>query len=262
MLNKQRSKSISEIRKSSSFNSLTALKREEDFEKELERWMEELGAKREKMYSCVELFSLMQSNNMLLRCMQHNNVLTLYCLTERKVLCVNCIYGVTRHRTHKIVPLKDCAEEIYQDNQHLKKMLDQDLKLLEGNIRACQDNHLVFDRELKKTLADLEAEYKRKSEQLRSQFEKQTEEAARLFEPMIEKSKALEKGIEELKFKIWETLSKVGLGKRSDPNNNDNEVIRQVYCASISEITKITVKKITPRQLEKLKLKKSKLNLS
>lgn len=90
------------------------------------------------MYSCVEIFNLLQSNSMQLRCMQHNNVLTLYCLTERRVLCVNCIYGVTRHRTHKVLPLRDCMDEILLDNRDLKTILDEDLKALENNIITSQ----------------------------------------------------------------------------------------------------------------------------
>ncbi len=51
------------------------------------------------------------------RCMQHNNVLTLYCLTERRILCVNCIYGITKHRTHKVIPLRDSYDDINKDNK-------------------------------------------------------------------------------------------------------------------------------------------------
>lgn len=55
-----------------------------------------------------------------MRCVQHNNILTLYCLTERKVLCVNCNYSDYKHKTHKIVPLKDSGKYIYEDNVLLK----------------------------------------------------------------------------------------------------------------------------------------------
>jgi len=68
------------------------------------------------MYACIELFNLMQSNSMQLRCMKHNNTLSLYCLTERRILCVNCIFGVTKHRTHKIMPLRDSENYINEDN--------------------------------------------------------------------------------------------------------------------------------------------------
>jgi len=88
----------------------------------------------------------MHSNNMQLRCMQHNNTLTLYCLTERRVICVNCIYGVTKHRTHKIIPLKDSITEIVQDNQILRHIIDSDLKVLEEGIKNSQMNTVIIEK--------------------------------------------------------------------------------------------------------------------
>ena len=72
----------------------------------------------------------MHSNNMQLRCMQHNNILTLYCLTERRILCVNCTYGVAKHRTHKVLPLKDSTNYVTDDNILLRDIIDNDLKVL------------------------------------------------------------------------------------------------------------------------------------
>lgn len=92
------------------------------------------------MYTCIDLFNLMQSNNMQLRCTDHNNILTLYCLSERRILCVNCNYGGNRHRTHKILPLKDSTKHITEDNEALKEILNSDLKKLEESIKNCQEN--------------------------------------------------------------------------------------------------------------------------
>ena len=75
---------------------------------------------------------------MQLRCLQHNNILTLYCLTERRVLCVNCTYGMTKHRTHKVLPLNDTKDYISEDNKVLRLLIDKDLKLLEENIKNSQ----------------------------------------------------------------------------------------------------------------------------
>lgn len=89
---------------------------------------------------------------MQIRCLHHNNILSLYCLTERRILCVNCIFGITRHRTHKVLPLKDSAKYVSEDNQLLKEIIDTDLKSLEESIRNSQDNTLVLERELKRAL--------------------------------------------------------------------------------------------------------------
>lgn len=98
------------------------------------------------MYACIDLFNLMQSNNMQVRCLQHNNVLTLYCLTERRVLCVNCTYGVTKHRTHKVLPLRDSGKYITEDNELLRGILGTDLRCLEDSIKNCQENTYILER--------------------------------------------------------------------------------------------------------------------
>lgn len=69
---------------------------------------------------------------------------------------------------------------------------------------------------------------------------------------MINNSRTLEKILEEFKFKIWETLSKVGIGKRSEGNNSDIEVSKQVLCVSMSEISKVLIKRISDRDQEKI----------
>lgn len=109
-----------------------------DVTQEIEKKEKELTSKKEKLCACINLFNLMQSNNMQLRCSQHNNILTLYCLTERKVLCVNCNYGDFKHKTHKILPLKDSNSYINEDNILLKEILNKDLKEIEQSIRNCQ----------------------------------------------------------------------------------------------------------------------------
>jgi hypothetical protein len=87
----------------------------------------------------------MQSNRQPIRCMQHNNTLTLYCLTERKILCANCTYGVDTHRTHKVLPLKDSAKYINEDNQELKNILKDDLRRLEESIKNSHTNRLTLE---------------------------------------------------------------------------------------------------------------------
>lgn len=58
------------------------------------------------------------------RCFKHDNDLSLYCLNERKILCVNCFYGDQKHRCHKVMPLKDSLLEVEKDNESLLKILE------------------------------------------------------------------------------------------------------------------------------------------
>lgn len=96
---------------------------------------------------------------MQLRCMQHNNILTLYCLTERRVLCVNCTYGVTKHRTHKVAPLRDSISYVTDDNILLRDSIDNDLKVLEESLKNSQENSYLLEKEMKRTLEKVEENF-------------------------------------------------------------------------------------------------------
>ena len=73
----------------------------------LDKLIKEMTEKKEKLEKFIKVFNLMQNHNAQIRCIDHSNVLTIYCQTERKVLCANCVYGFNRHKTHRLIPLKD-----------------------------------------------------------------------------------------------------------------------------------------------------------
>ena len=97
----------------------------------------------------------MHNDSVQARCLLHNNTLTLYCLTERRVLCVNCIYGVTKHRTHKVLPLKDCLEDVRKDNDMLRNLIDADLHTLDDNIQNSHETTKLLEKEQRKRLEKL-----------------------------------------------------------------------------------------------------------
>jgi len=86
----------------------------------------------------------MQNHNAQVRCLDHSNVLTIYCQTERKALCANCVYGINRHRTHKLLPLKDAATYIMEDNTILWNQINEDLKKMDESIKYTQDNTITL----------------------------------------------------------------------------------------------------------------------
>ena len=147
------------------------------------------------MSVCIDLFNLMQSNNMQLRCLQHNNTLTLYCLTQRKILCVNCTYGNTKHRTHKVTPLRDSSKLIEEDNQLLKGILSSDLKGLQESIKNCQENNHMLQNQLKVALQGLQADYHKRMEELTLRYNREIVNLKNNFSHVLDKSKKLQGGL-------------------------------------------------------------------
>ena len=61
------------------------------------------------------------------RCLQHNNVITLYCVNDAQTLCVTCMYQNNIHKKHKVIPLNRSSKE-------LKAELDASLKAVEAAV--------------------------------------------------------------------------------------------------------------------------------
>ena len=76
---------------------------------------------------------------------------------------------------------------------------------------------------------------------------------------MINKSKGVERIVEEFKIKVWEILSKIGIGKHGDGNNIEFEVGKQVTCVSMASISNLAVKDISKRDLDKIQHKLDRL---
>jgi hypothetical protein len=76
---------------------------------------------KDKINKGLEFVKLVDNFNQEQRCLEHNNVITLYCTHDKKLLCVYCIYGVNKHRSHKLLPpfehLDYIAKDVY-DLQH------------------------------------------------------------------------------------------------------------------------------------------------
>ena len=94
---------------------------------------------------------------------------------------------------------------------------------------------------------------------LRSRYMAKKKKIEDFYVELIDKSKNIEQVLEEFKFKVWEVLSKIGIGKHAENSNFELEVGKQVICVNMSELTKVNVRTFLQRDFEKLNHKLSKL---
>lgn len=87
---------------------------------ELDRILSDVVEKKNKLMDNLKIYEMFGNKFEHPRCLTHNNILGLYCMNEKIILCVNCLYGVHRHRSHRVVPLQNCMQNIYSDNTELK----------------------------------------------------------------------------------------------------------------------------------------------
>jgi hypothetical protein len=49
------------------------------------------------------------------RCLNHNNVITLFCLDDKKPLCVHCMYQAFSHKKHEVVPISKATSTLREE---------------------------------------------------------------------------------------------------------------------------------------------------
>jgi hypothetical protein len=70
---------------------------------------------------------LIFETNAPLRCLEHNSVLSLYCETEQKLLCANCIFRNGLHRHHRVLPIDKCYKQIVRDIEQMSRQAEREI---------------------------------------------------------------------------------------------------------------------------------------
>lgn len=60
----------------------------------------------------IEIQTSIFASKSLQRCLDHNNVTTLYCVSDKRPLCVTCMYQNNAHKKHKVVPLNRANQNL------------------------------------------------------------------------------------------------------------------------------------------------------
>lgn len=79
----------------------------------------------------LELYYQLKENGMAQRCIIHNSPVSLYCVNEHKLVCVNCIYTDNKHKSHKMRALDQCTNDLDKDISTASFRVAQKLNNLE-----------------------------------------------------------------------------------------------------------------------------------
>lgn len=126
------------------------------------------------------VYEMLYSNGLPQRCLRHNNILTLYCESDRMPICVSCLYHGTEHKSHKIVPLKNANKSLNTDTQNLRNRMQKRIEKVEEAIRTSTENLVKIERIYPELCKQIELNFsslyevlKRKElEQLRELYER------------------------------------------------------------------------------------------
>ncbi|KAL4476059.1 hypothetical protein ABPG74_009792 [Tetrahymena malaccensis] len=85
-----------------------------------------------------------------LKCHQHNDQYSLFCLSDKSLLCIECLYSQKTHKNHNIIPLKNASQILKKENEEFKNQSEIYLKKLEDSIQISKQNQISLDREYQK----------------------------------------------------------------------------------------------------------------
>lgn len=103
---------------------------------------------RDKLCNTLDAYILILETNAPLRCLEHNSVLSLYCETEQKLLCANCVYRSNSHKLHKVFPIEKCYKQIARDVEQMTRQIDREIQWAEGASKSILE---LFKEEEKNT---------------------------------------------------------------------------------------------------------------
>lgn len=61
-----------------------------------------------------------------------------------------------KHRSHKVVPLKDSMNEVHEDNYKLSEIIEEELKRMEYYSKVAEENSVIIETEMRRALSNLE----------------------------------------------------------------------------------------------------------
>jgi hypothetical protein len=82
-------------------------------------YVHSLSAKKDNYSTAFELHKACYENHLPHKCLKHLDFITLYCENEKKLLCVNCLYGSTAHKNHSVTPSNSTSSMIGIKNDNI-----------------------------------------------------------------------------------------------------------------------------------------------
>ena len=103
---------------------------------------------------------LIRSKNPI-RCLEHNTNLSLYCETEQKLLCANCIFGRQDHKFHRVVPIDRSLDKIERDIEAMSRLIDRETTAMKATNAKIMQQLIEEENEAQRELTSLVTQYEK-----------------------------------------------------------------------------------------------------
>jgi len=73
-------------------------------------------------------------------CREHNDFVSLYCVDDKQLMCVSCLYHTEKHKKHKVQPLKNSLAQIENETKLYRHSALEKLLKVEESLKICSEN--------------------------------------------------------------------------------------------------------------------------
>lgn len=92
---------------------------------------DKLRRNRERLTHTLDTYSMLIRSNTPIRCLEHNSVVSIFCETEGRLLCTNCVFGKNEHKFHRISPIDKSHDRIRDSLQRLQPFVEKEMVTLD-----------------------------------------------------------------------------------------------------------------------------------
>lgn len=123
-------------------------------------YVHELQARKESTEECLKLYKAKFEGKEPQKCIRHlDDFISLYCQQEKKLMCVNCLYGSTQHKSHNVIPLNTCWQSVEADNEEYLMFLNEECEKLKKTENELQSNHKALEKQYGIIIKEMEKEF-------------------------------------------------------------------------------------------------------
>ena len=106
--------------------------------------LKDFSIEKSKKLQEMESFSMVKDGANAIKCRIHSEDLTLFCLDDKELCCINCVHHEKEHKKHKIVSIKSVLDLILQDNKSFKNKLKEKLNYIDDSLRILKANDIFL----------------------------------------------------------------------------------------------------------------------
>ena len=203
-------------------------------------YVNNLSAKQENINTSLDLYRTCYDNGLPQKCLKHLNFITLYCEDERKLLCVNCLYGSTLHKNHTVIPSNSSQIQIQRDNEENLERLDDEINTMQQTEKELHDNKRELESSYSFIMKEIENEYQEMHKLIQYKYEQVKMRANEEFKKCLKDNEVTGKEVGTWRKKVYDMRGLLPKSSKSEEGEVYKHLVLDTVLGEPIEAEKLT----------------------